>query len=285
MKKSLSLLAAATVLAGTLHSADITQDFEASYNASSGARTNMDGVVRGNVSEQNTHFKYVFSYAVPDVPIVRVGVGYDRYDFGFAGPGLIPSTMQSVNLVAGIDLKLWDILMRIETQPGFYGDTGLSGSDFNIPIIFGASYLLNKDFQLIAGLSFDPNRDWPVLGGLGFRWKLSDRWVLNITPPNPRVEYKATEDVTLYAGGQIISSTYRVNDLGVRFGRSFNNVLVNYTEIRAGAGASWKFAPKGTLEVELGCMAYRDFDYYKVGDNFETRNASIYGQAGLKFSF
>ena len=276
------------VVTPTTRSAEISQEVEASYNASAGAHSNVSPVRNANVSEQNTHFEYVLSYAVPERPIIRFGVGYDRYDFGFAGPGFIPGALQSVNLVAGLDLKIRDILIRIEAQPGFYGDDrGFNPSDFNVPVILGASYLVSKDFQWVAGLYFNPNASNPVLGGAGFRWKTSDRWVLNFVPPNPRLEFKAADDLTLYAGGQIITSTFRVNDnFGAGIGRrNYRNALVDYTEVRAGTGASWKVGPKGTLDLEVGYMAYRDFDYHKVGDNYQSKSGAIYGQAGFKLNF
>ncbi len=271
----------------TRGSAEISHEFEASYNASAGARSNVSPVRDANISEQNTHVQYVFGYALPGKPVFRLGVGYDRYDFGFAGPGFIPGALQSVNLVAGIDLRLSDFLIRIEAQPGFYGDDrGFNAGDFNVPVILGASYLVSKDFQWIAGLYYNPNASNPVMGGIGFRWKMADRWTLNFVPPNPRIEFKATDDLTLYAGGQILSSTFRVNkNFGGTPTRNYSNALVDYTEVRAGAGASWKLSPKGALDMELGYMAYRNFDYHKVGDNFQTKSGSFYGQMGLKLSF
>ncbi len=269
-------------------SGTFSQEVEASYNASAGARSNVSPSRNADVSEQNTHFQYVLSYASPDRAVIRFGMGYDRYDFGFAGPGLIPGALQSLNLVAGLDLKIRDILIRIEAQPGFFGDDrGFNSSDFNIPVLLGASYLVSKDFQWIAGLYYNPNASNPVLGGIGFRWKMADRWTLNFVPPNPRIEFKATDDLTLYAGGQILSSTFRVNKNfgGAPGARNYNNALVDYTEVRAGAGASWKLGGKGSLDVEAGYMAYRDFDYHKVGDNFQTKSGSVYGQVGVKLGF
>ena len=268
--------------------AQVSHDIELGYSASAGAHTHVSGPRNADVSEQNTHFQYVLSYAVPERPVVRLGIGYERYDFGFAGPGFIPGALQSLNFVAGLDLKISDILIRIETQPGFYGDNrGFNSGDFNIPVLLGASYLVSKDLQWIVGISYDANRSWPVWGGVGVRWKMADRWVLNFVPPDPRLEYKATDDLTLFAGAHIISSTFRVNkNFGsAPRGRSYNNAIVEYTEVRTGAGASWKFGGKGTLDVELGYTAYRDFDYHKVGDNFETKSGAIYGQAGIKLNF
>ena len=291
-----SLATAASLSAGTEISreaeisprATISHEAEVSYSASMGAHSNVSTVRNANVSEQSTHLQYVFGYAVPGKPILRVGFSYDRYDFGFAGPGLIPGALQSLNVIAGLDLKLGDFLIRLEAQPGFYGDNrGFNSSDFNVPIILGASYLVSKDVQWIAGLYFNPNSSSPILGGIGVRWKMSDRWLLNFVPPNPRIEFKATDDLTLYAGGQVISSTFRVNrNMGTGpGGRNYGNALVDFTEIRTGAGASWKMCPKSTLDVELGYMAYRDFDYHKVGENFQSRSGAFYGQMGLKMSF
>jgi hypothetical protein len=288
MKSSLVFTALCLGTVAAQAGAEISQDVEATYGAASASRTNVSPVRNASVSEQSTQFQYVLSYAVPDRPILRLGVGYDRFDFGFAGPGLIPETLQSLRIVTGIDLKISDFLIRIETQPGFYGDNrGFNASDFNAPIVLGISYLASKDLQWIIGLSYDGNRSYPFLGGLGVRWKMSDRWVLNFIPPDPRLEYKATDDLTLFAGAHLITSTFRVND---NFGgppgiRKYSNAIVEYTEVRTGAGASWKFNGKGTLDVELGYEAYRDFDYHKVGDDFQTKSGAFYGQAGVKLKF
>ena len=266
----------------------ISHEVEIGYGASAGAHSNVSTTRNANVSEQSTHFQYVFGYAIAEKPVLRLGFGYDRYDFGFAGPGLIPGALQSLNVVAGLDLKLGDFLIRIEAQPGFYGDNrGFNSSDFNIPVILGASYLVSKDVQWIAGLYYNPNSSTPIMGGIGLRWKMSDRWLLNAVPPNPRIEFKATDDLTLYAGGQIIVSTFRVNrNFGTGpGGRNYGNALVDFTEVRTGAGASWKLRPKSTLDMELGYMAYRDFDYHKVGDNFQSKSGAFYGQMGLKLAF
>ena len=280
------LLCVATCV--SLPAGEVSQDIDASYNASAGASTNLGNSRNGKVSEQNTDLQYVFSYSIPDKPVIRAGFGYDRFDFGVPAGGRLPDSLQSLNLVLGADLQVSDVLIRIEAQPGFYGTLRESGSrDFNVPVVLGLSWLVSKDLQWIAGLSFDANRDLPVLGGIGVRWKLSDRWLLNAIPPHPRLEFKAGTDLTLFAGGHITSSTFRVDR---RFGSSvgdarFNNALVEYTEVRAGAGLSWRVNSSATVDAELGYMAYRDFNFHKLDENLETKSGAIYGQVGLGIRF
>lgn len=290
---SLVLGSAAFVVAGQpvqpvepARSAEISHEVNFGYGASTAARMQVNPSRNADVSGQDAHVSYVLGYALPESPVVRLGVAYDRYDFGFTGPGFIPGALQSVNLVAGVDLKIRDILIRLEAQPGFYGDdVGFNSSTFNIPVVLGFSYLVSKDFQWIGGVSFNPNASNPVMGGVGFRWKMADRWVLNFVPPAPRLEYLASDDLTLYAGGQIINSTFRVNKDFGNIPGYYTNALVDYTEVRAVPRLSWKVSPKGTFDVELGYMAYRDFDYHKIGDNFQTKSGAFYGQMGLRMAF
>ena len=68
-------------------------------------------------------------------------------------------------------------------------------------------------------------------------------------------------------------------------GPNYCNSRADYTDVGAGAGASWKLGSKGTLDLEVGYKAYRDFDYHKVGDNYQTKYGAIYGQAGFKLNF
>ena len=70
------------------------------------------------------------------------------------------------------------------------------------------------------------------------RWKFAPQWVLNAVLPTPRLEYAATHNITLFAGGDIKANTFRVDDrFGLRNGdRSLNNAWLSYEELRAGAG-------------------------------------------------
>ena len=82
--------------------------------------------------------------------------------------------------------------------------------------------------------------------------------------PRPRLEYDVNERLKLYVGGRIQAGTYRVGD---RFGTDhglpqLNHALLDQYELRVGPGVSWKLHSNMTVELDVGCMVYREFNYF-----------------------
>jgi hypothetical protein len=188
-------------------------------------------------------------------------------------------------LVAGVDIQAFGSwLFRLEATPGFYsGSDRFDGSDFNMPFVLGATYIVGPDLQWILGCQVDVHSRYPVLPGAGVRWKFAERWVLNAILPTPRLEYSYSKSLTFYSGMDIKLGTYRLDG---SFGtahdaRVLNGAFVDYTELRVGAGLSWKLSRSLTLELESGYMPYRDFDYHHNDLNPKTLNGAPYGQISL----
>ena len=252
----------------------------------------------------NSHFNYVVSPQIEDGILIRAGVDWERNSFGLFPGAPLPNTLQSVNAVIGGDFALSDkIIMRAELHPGIFSDfVNVSGSDFDMPVQIGGTYLWNKDFQIILGLQLDLKSDLPIIGLPGFRWQFADKWVLSAIPPKPQLQYEVNNSLTLYTGAEILGGTYHLND---QFGSShghgpgttnaqFNGNIVDYTEIRIGAGLTWKFTPNLSLDVSGGYMPYRDFDIHADRIGFDTHSTSFhnsigngapYGEAGISGSF
>ena len=259
----------------------LPQEIEAESGYVFGAKTG-HGSTRsnGNVTEINSHVKYVVTPVVNQNLDLRLGVNWDRFSFGTSkmtpNPG-VPDTLQSDEFILGADYKLNDKwLLRLEAAPGLIGTLdSITFDDVNMPVTLGASYIVNADLQWVFGIIADPRGEYPILPGVGVRWKFADRWTLNAIPPKPRIEYELTDAVTLFAGGSIYTGTYRTaRNQGTEVGRSsLNNALVNYTEGRIGAGASWKILPNLTLDGEAGEMVYRDFHYYRAKADFKSSPA------------
>jgi len=264
--------------------------WEANFSISGIARSPFeDARVVGKVETLDSNLSAIGSYQASPGIILRFGLELQRNTFGLPDGAPLPDRLQAFHLGLGADLQLGEAwLVRCEAQPGFYGeDAGVLGRDFSCPIIAGASYFVSADLQLVAGLSYNPNRKYPVLPGIGFRWKISADWVLNAVLPTPRAEYTMSKSLMLYAGMDLRSDTYRVSD---DFGRShgipeLDDAVVDYTEIRVGAGASWKINSVMTMEIESGCIVVDQFDFHRDDVKFRSTEAPPYGGISLKAAF
>jgi len=264
-------------------------EVDADYSFVGGARMQNGSTGAGTVSEQSNFLLCVLSTPVDGGSLIRTGVEWQRYSFSQAPVSLmLPNTLQSLSLVLGLDTELWGWLVRMEAQPGFYGDfNDSSGRCFNMPFILGGAYLMGEDLQWVAGVSVDVQRNIPVLPAAGVRWKCADQWVINAVLPRPRFEYLLNKTATLYTGGDFKLGTYRVGgDFGsLHSNNSLNNAFVDYTEIRVGAGAEIKAAGSLKIDLEAGCMVYRQFDYSRANVTVGNDNGGAYGQIVVNFSF
>ncbi len=243
----------------------------------------------GDVSTLDTAFHAIASTQMQPAFLLRFGLELQRFDFGLPASAPLPNNLESLDLVIGGDFQIGDSwLVRLDLHPGFYSANGhYNWDDFNLPVTFGGSYFVSSDLQLVLGASFDANRKYPVLPAAGVRWKFAREWVLNAILPTPRLEYLASQTLTLYAGGDFRGGTYRVDG---EFGRShelskLNNAFVDYMQIRVGAGAAWKVNPYLTFEVEAGCVPMHDFDYHRADIAVRAQDVPPYARVGLQAQF
>ncbi len=262
----------------------ISHEVEASHSAVFGGKAKVGDVRFGSVNEQEDHFSYVASPQLKDNLLLRVGVDYERYSYGLPSTEKVggfmlplPNTLQSTAMVVGADWTMNDQwIFRIEAQPGIYSDfQDVSARDVNVPFIIGGSYLIDKDLQWFMGVSVDLWREYPVLPGAGVRWKFAEEWTLFFVLPKPRIQYEVNERVTLFVGANIKSGTYRVEEnFGRDHGRTgLNNAIVEYTEIRTGAGVEWQALPFLNVTLEGGYVPSRTFDYSRANTRVKVEGA------------
>jgi len=253
------------------------------------ARTNFGPGTTGGVSEQQSDARLIVSPQYGDGPIYRFGLAFQRYSFGLSKAAPLPDILESANIVAGLDFQLFNSwLVRVEADPGFYYDGRATGfRDFNVPITIGGSYIASEEWQWIVGLEADFNRQIPVIPAVGARWAISDTWVLDAILPTPRLEYDWSSALTLYMGGDVDDGTYRVDrGLGKAVGRpALSGAVVEYDEVRVGAGFSWKPSKALTLELEGGYLPYREFDFHRADTHFSNDDGAPYGQMSLSTQF
>jgi hypothetical protein len=260
---------------------------EETYVGSGDVRRNSRKSVR-DFDENDSILQLVFTPRIK-LGVLRFGAEWERFSFGVPDSAPLPDTLQSVNLVIGLDTQLSDsILIRVEAQPGIY-NSGLDdlSDDFNVPFVAGGTYIFSPNLQLVLGVSVDIERKYPVIPAAGIRWKMAPQWVLNAVLPTPRLEFEMNNGLTLYAGGNLKQSNYRVDD---HFGDNtgiprLNHAVLTYSEVRTGAGFDWKISPVVTLTGEVGYQPYREFDFYRAHVRYHQDGGAPYGMISLHGAF
>jgi hypothetical protein len=241
-----------------------------------------------NFNENNTVFRMIMTPRI-NLGVLRFGVEWERFSFGFPDRTPLPNTLQSASLVVGLDTQLSDsILFRFEAQPGFYGTNDMGFDQFNVPFIAGGTYIYNPNLQFILGVGVDVERKFPVIPGAGIRWKFARQWVANAVLPAPRLEYEATKNLMLYLGGNFKETNFRVSDdFGDSHGNNprLNRAVLTYSEVRTGVGAEWKIWSFLTLTGEAGYQPYRNFDFYRANVRYHEDGSAPYVMVSLHGAF
>jgi hypothetical protein len=232
----------------------------------------------GEISEISSSASFVLSAQIRESALLRLGVEWQRYSFNPDAGAPIPDALYSLNLAIGADVQISPaVLLRIEAHPGIYTDwSNISWQDFNVPFEIAGTYFVSSNLLFIAGVYVDVNADTPVFPVLGVHWKVSDKWVIEGVPPRPQLQYLLSDQVTLFAGADLRQTTYRV---GEHFGQSsgirkLNDAILEYSEIRAGAGLTWKVTKFVDLDVEGGCTPYRRFEFPRA-DGFKVKSEDL----------
>ena len=282
----------------TANNVPLAQEFDAETSYDGGSEMKQGNLRFGSVGNINSHVNYVVSPQLKEGLLLRVGFDAERNSFELPARAVLPNTLQSVNAVIGADIAVNDqILVRAEAHPGIYSDfVNVSGSDFDVPVQIGGTYLWSDDFQIIAGLQIDLKSNLPIIGAPGFRWKFADKWVISAIPPRPQLQFELTNSVTLYVGAEILGGTYHLNNnFGSNHGNPpLNNNICDFNEDRVGTGVTWKFTPNLSLDVSGGYVAYREFNMHPDHIGFDVSGTEFhnnigdgapYGEIGIRGSF
>jgi hypothetical protein len=142
----------------------MSMELDADYGFVAGSKTHTGGHNLGEVTEQNSSFKFVASPEITKDLLFRAGVEWERFSFGLPNAAPLPNTLQRVDAVLGMDYQIdenW--LMRLDVSPGVYSDfADVSMDDVNAPFVLGASYLADADLQWFVGLRVDVRSRYSV---------------------------------------------------------------------------------------------------------------------------
>jgi hypothetical protein len=243
----------------------------------------------GSFHEGDTTLNVVASNQISQNTLLRFGMNWQRFSFSPDPSAPVPDTLESLNLEIGADYQLTPtLLLRVEAQPGFYSDFHeLRSADFNIPFVVGATYFVSKDFLCVLGFSVDVNRRPRVYPAAGARWRVSPKVVIDAILPDPQIDYELNREVTLHVGASLKNGSYRVDkDFGADRGiPKLNNSILDYTEIRATAGVSWKVSRAVSVDLESGCVPYRKFDFTRADYKVTAFDVAPFAELSLSAKF
>jgi hypothetical protein len=238
-----------------------TTEFSHSFDAPL-ARGDLD---LGDLNTTTVRLGYLHTQPLAEAWDARVGLEWQRFDFGTPAMTPIPDSVQAVALRLGLNWRFapaWTAM--VEIAPGLYTDfEDIGGSDANVPggILF--TWEQNPALTWMFGLRYDPYSEIPVIPGVGLRWRIDEQWTLSLVMPRPRIEYALTPEVTLFAGGDYRGGGFRVaEDFGRRAGDPrLDDEILSYRELRAGAGLRVGLAERIHAVIEGGWVIDRRFVY------------------------
>jgi hypothetical protein len=241
----------------------------------------------GNITEISSSASFVLSAQVRDNALLRFGIEWQRYSFEPEAQAPVPDSVQGLDLAIGADLQVSPaVLLRIEAHPGIYSEFhGFSWQDFNVPFEIAGTYFVSSSLLFIGGVYVDVNSDLPVFPIVGVHWKVSDKWVIEGIAPRPQLQYLLSDSITLFAGADLREATFRVDN---QFGQArgipkLNDAILDYFEIRAGAGVTLKLSRNVDLDLEGGCTPYRRFEYPRA-DGYKVKSEDLVPYLRLGFS-
>jgi hypothetical protein len=226
----------------------------------------------GKQSELQNEFEYGHRLRLTGNFYLHLGLAYDRYDFGStAAP--VPNHLQSMAGVIGIDVMHGtDVGAFLRIQPGFYTQSDIGISSFDVPISLGRIFVVReKKFYIFGGAYASFLRGgWPVLPLGGVIWIVSDKVRLLGLLPDPRLIYSATKKLDLWVGGELVGGAFRTDRNDNIQPAKLNGTTVNFSDYRAGVGFVYTMSDTFKVNLDAGCSIQRQFDFARAGETYRT---------------
>jgi hypothetical protein len=226
----------------------------------------------GKQDALQTEFDYAHRIHLTDHLYLRLGVSYDRFDFGHTDAP-VPVHLQSLAGVIGVDyMHDDDVGAFLYVKPGIYTEEHIGISSFDAPITLGRIFVLQEDklYVLVGVQAAFLRGGYPVFPFAGLIWMPCDKMRLMFVPPEPRFIYSPTKNLDLWLGGEIAGGSFRTDrDSSIR-PTKLNGTQVDYEDYRAGVGLTYNPADNITVDFGGGYSIERGFKFHRAGENFRS---------------
>jgi hypothetical protein len=301
-KSSITVIAAASLAAATLHAQD---------RADAGAQTpkapgpvitlsgNMSGdaVMKGDDKKygdlSSTGFNLDIAYPIQiGSSILTVGAGYGETILDTKGDMPVPENLRSLSMNAMLITPLTDKWSLVAFAAPYINTAGngIEGDGFGVSVAVAGSYQFNENLKASFGIGYDSlyNGDGIILPMGGIEWIISPEWSLDIGYPETALNYSFNEKLTfsLVADGQVASyyvtpDSMPNNALGAKLG----DTVVNYKDIRAGLRAKYSLCSYMEISASAGWVFRREFDYDEADYTIKSDEGAPYCNLSLKMNF
>jgi hypothetical protein len=208
---------------------------------------------------------------------VRLGLDHHRFEFNHDTALPLPERLQSYSAIIGLELRVnGGIGALLEARPGVYFENDINSGAFDCPVKLGLGYRVNDRLALAAMGRYNGFAKYPFIGGIGGVWEISPTLTLNAIFPEPRLEWRAASDLSLWLGGEWAGGGYRTDE---RRGRG--RAVVDYTDYRVSLGASWT-PGVWTIEASGGLSLEREWDFHKEDKRYHTDEASPFVKLAVR---
>lgn len=218
-------------------------------------------------------FSYAHRFLTTGNWYLRLGVEYERFDFGGTDNGL-PDHLQTIHALVAYEYIVHDHAgAGIELDPGPYFESHMNGDSIDVPWKAWITFPLKKDkiFAVIgAGGAINSN---PIAApGGGLIWLFTDHLRLEGVFPKPALVCNPNDDWEFRLAGNLFFESYRVDDLNTvaRKLRGIEDPIVQYSEDRAGLQATYSHFKPFDLALDVGCTFRRDFDFFRAEARVKT---------------
>ena len=240
----------------------------------------------GKQDELQTNFEYGHRIQLTGNYYLRLGVAYERYDFGSTSAP-VPDHLQAMAGVVGVEyMHGSDVGAFLQLRPGFYFENQIGISSFDVPFTLGLIFTVQeKKLYLFAGTYVSFLRGhFPALPLAGVIWIVSDHVRLMGVVPDPRLVYSPTDKLDLWVGGEFVGNSFRTdsND-NIRPGK-LSGAQVDFADYRAGVGLTYTISKNFLLDAGAGYSIQRQFDFARAGETYRT-DPSPYLRLQLSASF
>jgi hypothetical protein len=212
-------------------------------------------------------FSYDHRFLIRGNWYFRAGVEYERFDFGNSDNGL-PNHLQGIYGHLALEYVVHDHAgASIELDPGVYFQNRVTGDAFDIPFKIFVTFPLKKDKIFgVIGVGGAIYQNPPIAPGGGLIWLFTDQFRLEGVFPKPALVYNPNDDWEFRVLGDLFFQSYRTDDVITPEKKlQLHNAVVEYSEIRAGAQATYSGFKPFKVTAGAGCTLRRDFDFFRAG--------------------